>query len=232
MLEFYLAHHDYHFIMGFVEQLIKEAVHASCQSMTVAFGQEMIDFSKPFKRISVTDAVLEVCKLSASELTDAKIDELITKFFIKITLDKPSRDIKIYALFEKIVEPTLIQPTFITHYPIEISPLAKKDPDNPRVAARYELFIGGMEISNGFNELNDPYDQAERFKQQLEAHRAGDPEAHQYDADYIQALEYGLAPTVGVGIGIDRLVMLLTNTPSIKDVILFPTLKKKEHASI
>jgi len=228
MLEFYYGYQDYHFIMGFVEELIRSVVEKSCDSLSVAYGDSIIDFGKPFKRISVKQAVLEECKLKEGELTEQKADELIKKFNVKIAAKNPSFNVKLYALFEALVEKTLIQPTFITEYPIEISPLAKRDADNPEVAARYELFIGGMEISNGFNELNDPFDQAERFKQQLEAHRAGDEEAHQYDADYIHALEYSLPPTAGVGIGIDRLVMLVTNTTSIKDVILFPTLKKKE----
>lgn len=226
MLEFYMAHHNYIFIMEFVEQLIRSAVETACGTLEVRFGDAVIDFGKPFKRISVKDSVLEIAGMSDAQCTDAALDALLKKHDIKLAANS-SRDVKLYALFEKIVEPTLIQPTFITHYPIEISPLAKRDSENPAVAARYELFIGGMEISNGFNELNDPFDQADRFKQQLEAHRAGDAEAHQYDADYIHSLEYALPPTVGVGIGIDRLVMLLTNTTSIKDVILFPTLKKR-----
>ncbi len=227
MLEFYWAYHDYHFIMSFVEQLMRFAVEKSCETLQVPFGETVIDFAKPFKRISVKNAVLEHLNIKQDDCSVANIDAQLKKHEIKLQQTTASIDVKLYALFEKLVEPTLVQPTFITEYPIEISPLSKRDPKNGAVAARYELFIGGMEISNGFNELNDPYDQAERFKHQLEAHKAGDPEAHQYDADYVHALEYGLPPTVGVGIGIDRMVMLLTNTTSIKDVILFPTLKKK-----
>jgi lysyl-tRNA synthetase class 2 len=226
MLEFYMAHHNYHFIMGFVEKLLRSAVQASCGTLEVRFGDAVIDFEKPFKRISVQQSVLGALGMSAQQCTDKVLDEALKMHGISAAKNA-SRAIKFYVLFEKIVEPTLIQPTFITEYPIEISPLAKRDSENLAVAARYELFIGGMEISNGFNELNDPFDQADRFKQQLEAHKAGDEEAHQYDADYVQALEYALPPSVGVGIGIDRLVMLLTNTTSIRDVILFPTLKKK-----
>ncbi|HEX2977658.1 MAG TPA: lysine--tRNA ligase [Candidatus Babeliales bacterium] len=226
MLEFYMAHHNYLFIMEFVEQLLRSAVEFACGTLEVRFGDHVIDFGKPFKRISVKQSVLDAAHLTDAQCSDAVLNELLKTHRIKLA-QNASNAVKFYALFEKIVEPTLIQPTFITEYPIEISPLAKRDSENPAVAARYELFIGGMEISNGFNELNDPFDQADRFKQQLEAHKAGDEEAHQYDADYIQALEYALPPTVGVGIGIDRLVMLLTNTTSIKDVILFPTLKKK-----
>jgi len=119
-----------------------------------------------------------------------------------------------------------VQPTFIIGFPIEVSPLAKRDPENPGFAARAELFVAGMELANLYNELNDPFDQSERFKKQVEARAAGDLEAHYFDADYLKALEYGLPPTVGIGVGIDRLAMLLTGTTSIKDVILFPTLKK------
>src|ERR1700722_5349474 len=131
----------------------------------------------------------------------------------------------LYTLFEKLVEPTLWEPTFITDFPSVVSPLAKRKPSNPELTDRFELFIGGMEIANGFNELNDPDDQAARFKEQAVARASGDVEAHHYDADYIRALEYALPPTVGAGIGIDRLAMLMTDAHSIKDVILFPTLK-------
>ena len=140
---------------------------------------------------------------------------------------KASYGEKIFELFDGLVEPKLIQPTFITDFPIEISPLAKRNPNNPDFVLRFELFVAGMELANAFNELNDPFDQAERFKLQSEAKDAGDEEAHHYDAEYVFALEHALPPTTGFGIGIDRLTMLLTNTTSIKDVILFPALKKK-----
>jgi lysyl-tRNA synthetase class 2 len=134
---------------------------------------------------------------------------------------------KIYLLFEETVESKLIQPTFIIDFPIEVSPLAKRHAQDFSLAARAELFIAGMEIANLFNELNDPFDQAERFNQQMESYNAGDEEAHQYDADFILAFEHALPPTVGFGIGIDRLIMLITGSTSIKDIILFPTLKKR-----
>jgi lysyl-tRNA synthetase class 2 len=228
MLEFYMAHKDYHFIMNFVEKLLRFVVEHSCNDLHVPFGEHIIDFSKPFKKLSVRNAVIEIGGIAETDLSENRIEATLQKYGIKLEQTNASLGQKIFALFEHLVETKLIQPTFIMDYPIEISPLAKRDPQNPAIAARYELFVGGMELSNGFNELNDPFDQAERFKQQVEAHKAGDTEAHQYDADYIRALEYGLPPTAGVGIGVDRLVMLLTNTTSIKDVILFPTLKKKE----
>ncbi len=149
------------------------------------------------------------------------------QYKIKLGNKNPSCGEKLFALFEELVEDKIIQPTFIIDYPIEISPLAKRDAKNPEIAARFELFIARFELANGFNELNDPLDQAERFKGQVAMRESGDAEAHNYDADYVLALEHGLPPTVGVGIGVDRLTMVLTNTPSIKEVILFPTLKKK-----
>ena len=226
MLEFYTAYQNYHGAMQFVEDLLRAIMLESCGSLQLLFGDNTIDFSV-FKRISVRDAVMQIGNVLEKDMQDATIDATLEKYKIKLDNKKASTGEKIFALFEELVESKLIQPTFITEYPIEVSPLAKRDPENPSIAARFELFIGGMEISNGFNELNDPFDQADRFHQQLEAHEAGNPEAHQYDADYISALEYALPPTAGVGIGIDRVVMLATNTTSIKDVILFPTLKKK-----
>lgn len=226
MAEFYTAYKDYHFIMDFVESMLRAIVHDTCSTLQIPFGAHMLDFSKPFKKISVLDAVIYYGGIAHDDLAEKRIDATLLDHNIEIN-PHHSRNQKIYTLFETVVEQHLIQPTFITEYPLEVSPLAKRDSFNSSVAARYELFIAGIEISNGYNELNDPFDQKSRFEEQLKAHRAGDEEAHQFDADYINALEYGLPPTVGVGIGIDRLTMLLTNTTSIKDVILFPTLKKK-----
>ncbi|MGE0010523.1 MAG: lysine--tRNA ligase [Candidatus Babeliales bacterium] len=228
MLEFYMAHQEYHYIMGFVEELLRTVVREGSGKLQVQYGEHVIDFEKPFERISVTDAVLKYTDLTPKDISESSIDATIKKHEVPLAHAKATLSEKIYAIFEELVESKLIQPTFVIDYPIEVSPLSKRDFQNPAIAARFELFIGGMEISNGFNELNDPIDQAGRFKQQLEAHAAGDEEAHQYDADFVLALEHALPPTVGVGIGIDRLTMLVTNTTSIKDVILFPTLKKKE----
>jgi lysyl-tRNA synthetase, class II len=228
MVEFYIAHHDYHFMMDFIEELFREIVKKSCDSMQVPFGDLIIDFEKPFARLTMKDAVIEYGDCSEDQLSEANIDKTLAARSVKLENSNPSWGAKLFALFEAFVEPNLKQPTFILGYPIEISPLAKRDTKNTAIAARFEMFIAGMEISNGFNELNDPFDQAERFKQQVQARTTGDSEAHHYDAEFIHALEYGLPPTVGAGIGIDRLVMLLTNTTSIKDVILFPTLKRKE----
>lgn len=227
MVEFYMAHHDYIFIMDFVEKLLRKLIETVNTSLQVHFGVHAIDFGVPFKKLSVKNAVMLYGGYTEHDLSEESIDTILHEQAIVLENKEVSLGQKLIALFEKIVESQLIQPTFITDFPIEISPLAKRDQSNPAYAARFELFIGGMEIANAFNELNDPFDQAERFKDQLKAYAAGDTEAHQYDADYILALEYGLPPAVGVGIGIDRLTMLATNTTSIKDVILFPTLKKK-----
>ena len=227
MLEFYMAHQDYHQAMNFVEQLLRYVLLHSANTLQIPFGEVTIDFEKPFKRITIFDSVVEIGGIAHNKLTPETIDATMREHGIKPKHSAMALAEKVYALFEECVEKKLTQPTFVTDFPVEVSPLAKRDPHNEAIAARFELFIGGMEISNGFNELNDPIDQAERFKQQLVAHRAGDDEAHQYDAEFIEALEYALPPTAGVGIGIDRLVMLATNTLSIKEVILFPTLKKR-----
>ena len=225
--EFYWAHRDYHFIMQFVESMIKEVLITICGTLHIPFGTYTLDFAAPFERLNIIQVLTKYGGFSEQDLTSSSIDGTLKKAAITVVHKEASYAQKLFTLFEETCEKKIIQPTFLVDYPIELSPLAKRDTHNPLVAARYELFIAGMEISNGFNELNDPFDQAERFKKQVQAYAAGDEEAHQFDADYITALEYGLPPTVGVGIGIDRLVMLLTNTLSIKDVILFPTLKRK-----
>lgn len=228
MLEFYTAHKDYHFSMDFVETMLRNAAMQACGTLRLPYGDHVINFESPFERISIKNAVMLYGKLSEQDLEAGSIDEVLKKHNVKLENKNASVGQKVFALFEELVEKHLIQPTFIIDFPIETSPLAKRDSKNPSIAPRFELFIAGMEISNSYNELNEPFDQAQRFKEQVEAHASGDEEAHQYDADYIKALEYGLPPAVGVGIGIDRLVMLLTSTPSIKEVILFPALKKKE----
>lgn len=227
MVEFYTAYKDYHYIMDFVEQMLRDAVCNACKSLKIPFGEHTLDFEKPFTRMTVRDAVLKYGNYSEDDISPDNINKQLKKFKIAPGLLKASYGERLFALFEEAAESQLIQPTFITDFPVEVSPLAKRDPHNPNIASRFELFMARMELANGFNELNDPIDQAERFKEQLKMHAAQDNGMHEFDANYINALEYGLPPTVGVGIGIDRLIMLLTNTTSIKDVILFPTLKKK-----
>lgn len=227
MLELYTAHQDYVYSMNFVEAIIKHAAQTALGTTTVQYGNITLDFSKPFRRISIKDAILEYGKLSEDQISKEKIDTVLKDNKLG-HMSKALYGEKLLALFELFAEPHFIQPTFAIDYPIETSPLAKRDSRNPEIAPRFELFIAGMELSNGYNELNEPFDQAERFRDQVKSHAAAQDEAHQFDADYVLALEYGLPPTTGIGIGIDRLVMLLTNTPSIKEVILFPTLKKRE----
>jgi lysyl-tRNA synthetase, class II len=225
MIEWYMAHQDYEYMMGFVQELLQTIVQTVCGTLIVPYGDTTINFSVPFKKLRVRDAVLEYTDCTEADLRSDTIDATLSKYDTEC--QGSSLGTKIYALFEALVENKLIQPTFITHFPIEVSPLSKRDEDDQTVAARFELFVVGMELANGFNELNDPFDQDKRFKDQGKARQAGNVEAHYYDAEYITALEYGMPPTVGVGLGIDRLTMLLTNTTSIKDVILFPTLKRK-----
>lgn len=226
MVECYIAYQDYHWMMSFVEQLIQYVIQKSGLPLQIPFGDHTIDFST-FAHISMKDAVVKYAHISAERL-DNDIDTVLKEHDLVTARKGASWGEKLLVLFEELVEKQLIQPTFVVDYPIEVSPLSKRDAQNPSIAARFELFIAGMEISNGFNELNDPFDQAARFQEQAHARTSGDDEAHYYDAEFILALEHGLPPTVGAGIGIDRLTMLLTNTTSIKDVILFPTLKKKE----
>jgi lysyl-tRNA synthetase class 2 len=224
MLEFYMAYGDYLDGMRLTEELIQDTVLKNFETLDVSFQGKTINFTAPFKKLTVEESLVEIGGLSKEQISENNIDALMRENGIEIH-GSAKHGAKLFALFEHFVEAKIVQPTFIVGYPIEISPLAKRDENNPNSAARFELFICGMEFANGFSELNDPFDQAERFKGQAEARASGDQEAHYYDADYIKALEYGLPPTVGVGIGIDRLIMLLTDTSTIKDVILFPTLK-------
>ena len=227
MLEFYLAHHDYKFMMSFVEELFRSVITKACGSTIAPFGDHTLDFGKPFARMNVQTAITTHSDYTAADITPESIDTALAKAHAHIPNSNASYAQKLFALFEAVAESKLIQPTFIIDFPVEMSPLAKRDFDNTTIVGRFELFIAGMELANGFNELNDPFDQAERFQDQVKNRESGDDEAHHYDADFIKALEHGLPPTVGCGVGIDRLAMLATNTTSIKDVILFPTLKRK-----
>jgi lysyl-tRNA synthetase class 2 len=228
MIEFYIAYKDYNFLMHFIETMFMEIAQEINGSPKVPFGAHEIDFTAPFRRLSMRDAVKEYGKLTDEDLSEKNIDATMQRLHAKCETKDASWGQKLNVLFEEVAESHLIQPTFIIDFPIEISPLAKRDPQNPNIATRFELYIGAMETCNGFNELNDPIDQAARFKEQADARTSGDDEAHYYDEDFVLALEHGLPPTAGAGIGVDRLVMLMTNTTSIKDVILFPALKRKE----
>lgn len=229
MLEFYQAYADYHDLMDLTEEMFKQIAQEIFGQTTFVYQTVTFDFSQPFARMSIHDAILKF----NPQLTIADIDTLAaaksTAKKLQIAVDDNQTLGKIHvAIFDATVEEKLIQPTFITEYPAETSPLARRNDDNPAVTDRFELFIGGRELANGFSELNDPEDQAERFQMQMQDKVAGDEEAMPFDADYITALEHGLPPTAGEGIGIDRLVMLFTNSPSIRDVILFPHMRPKE----
>lgn len=227
-VEYYIAHHEYQFMMDLTELIFKRVAQKVGKSGDFVYHEYTLNFQKPFARISMQDSVKKALN-SEHDLTIKDLDQVCAKHALVMPSDKSSWGYKLFALFEALVEPHLIQPTFITQFPIEVSPLAKKNHADPRLTDRFELFVARMELSNGFSELNDPFDQAERFKHQAEQRTAGDDEAHYYDDAFIRALEYGLPPTVGAGFGIDRLAMLLTNSQSIRDVILFPTHKRKNY---
>lgn len=227
MVEFYQAYADYKDLMNFTEELMKYLCDSVLGTRQVVYQDHTIDFDKPFDKITVKEAIIKYHP-------EMNHDQLDTVDSCRKVLDKYAVEYKPsdglgklqMLLFEERVEHELIQPTFITGYPTEVSPLARRSDSDPEVTDRFEFFICGREIANGFSELNDAEDQAERFRKQVLEKDAGDLEAMHFDSDYIEALEYGLPPTAGEGIGIDRLVMLFTNSQSIRDVILFPQLRK------
>jgi len=229
MMEFYQAYADYNELMDFTEQLLKTVTIEVLGSPAFDYQGTEIDFSQSFQRLTMLEALLKYqTQWTEAQLTDFNsCKNIVEKLGIAITSEDGLGKLQM-MLFEEKVEHLLIQPTFITGYPTEVSPLARASMTDPNMTDRFELFIAGRELANGFSELNDPHDQAERFKRQVAAKDAGDLEAMHYDSDYIEALEYGLPPTAGEGIGIDRLVMLLTNMPAIRDVILFPHLRTIE----
>ncbi len=225
MIEFYWAYHNYHDLMHLTEEMFDVLLKKLKLPRKLPYGEMEIDFSKPFRKIAFRAALSEIGGVPDEILDNrAQIIKYITDKGLNVEANLSLG--KLYEeLFDLFVEEKLINPTFIIDYPIEISPLARRSEENPNIAERFELFIAGREIANGFNELNDPLDQYERFAKQLQAKNAGDDEAHEMDEDYVYALGYGLPPTAGQGLGIDRLTMLLTNEQSIKDVILFPAMK-------
>ena len=227
MLEYYTAYADYNDQMSFIEDLLKVVSEKVLGTDKIEQEGTSYDFSKSFERISLKDSVAQ--KLSAEPTSLDNRDFLLEtakKYKIE-DLDNLSDGKILFELFEELVEEELMHPTFVTGYPKDVSPLSRSSDDDPSVVDRFELFIGGKEIANGFSELNDPDDQAERFREQVEQKSKGDEEAMEFDSDYVEALEYGLPPCAGVGIGIDRLVMLLTGAKSIRDVLLFPQMKPK-----
>lgn len=226
MLEFYQAYADYRDLMDLTEELFRYLVKEVLHSETLQYQGQSIDFNKPFERLTVLEAIGRYNpELAIADLSDIDTARNIAgRLNIPVKAGDGLGKIQL-EIFEKTAEHQLMDPTFITEYPAEVSPLARRNNDNPFVVDRFELFIGGREIANGFSELNDAQDQAERFMDQVSAKDAGDHEAMHYDADYINALEYGLPPTAGEGIGIDRLAMLFTDSPSIRDVLLFPQMR-------
>ena len=232
MLEFYAAYHNWQDLMNLTEEMIAQLAQNICGSTSVVYGDHTLEFASPWRRLPFTTAVSEATGLSEEACWDPqKLHEWWLQNHPTDT-NNPKLPTTVGKWFEWIfdahIESQLIQPTFLTHFPTEISPLSRRSDNNPLIADRFELFIAGREIANGFNELNDPVDQAGRFESQAKAKDAGDDEAMYFDSDYITALTYGMPPTAGEGIGIDRLVMLLTNAQSIREVILFPTLKPKK----
>ena len=227
MLEFYIAYKDYNFLMSLTEELITNAAMKAVGTMKIPYGDVIIDLTPPWPRLPMLEA-LEKSGVPAEILNDAERAKSWARSN-RIDIPEGSSLGKILdEIFKEKVEPDLIQPIFIIDHPVELSPLAKRKPDNPSLVERFELFICSRELANAFSELNDPFDQKRRFLEQVEAKQAGDEEAHWMDEDFIRALEYGMPPAAGEGIGIDRLVMLLTNSQSIRDVVFFPQLKPEQ----
>ncbi|MEW7972509.1 MAG: lysine--tRNA ligase [Candidatus Thiodiazotropha endolucinida] len=226
MLEFYEAYADYNDLMDLTEAMLRGLCQEVLGGAEVSYQGERYDFGSPFQRMTVKESICHFNPDIKAEMLDDEAQARAIAERMEIPL-KPSYGLgKIQIeIFEKSVEHRLMNPTFITAYPTEVSPLARRNDDDPFVTDRFEFFVGGREIANGFSELNDAEDQAERFRKQVEEKEAGDDEAMHYDADYVRALEHGMPPTAGEGIGIDRLVMLLTDAPSIRDVLLFPHMR-------
>jgi len=234
MMEFYESYSDYHVLMALTEELIATVARTVVGGDEIAFGEHQISLAPPFARLSLRQGVCEAAgrrlgrAVADAELRDGGQARALA-VALGVEVDAAAGPGKIATdLFERLCEDRLVQPTFVYDFPTEVSPLSKQKADDPDTVERFELYIGGFEVANAFSELNDPEEQRRRFEAQLKDRARGDLEAHAMDEDYIRALEYGLPPTAGEGVGIDRLVMLLTNSPSIRDVILFPLLRKKE----
>jgi lysyl-tRNA synthetase, class II len=225
MLEFYWAYASFEDLIGLTEDLLRGVARELLQTDEVTYQGQQLALGKPATRMTMAESIVHYTDLSSGDVQDReRLARLLTG--LGVTVEQAWGLGRLQAeVFEACVESKLQQPTFITHYPAEISPLSRRNDANPELADRFELFIAGREIANGFSELNDPEDQADRFRQQAELKTGGDLEAMHFDEDYIRALEYGLPPTAGEGIGIDRLIMLLTDVPSIRDVLLFPLMR-------
>ena len=227
MLEFYTAYADYKDQMNFMKSLLKNLSKRVLGNTRIGSNGKNIDLSKPFDEISLLDSIVKYMKVEKEKLKNREELEKLAKTLKIKEINKLSLGKLQLEIFEKGVEDKLVKPTFIVDYPKDVSPLSRNQDHNPDYVERFELFIGGREIANGFSELNDPVEQSERFKQQAQQKSSGDEEAMEYDEDYVESLEYGLPPCAGVGVGIDRIVMLFTGASSIRDVLLFPQLKPK-----
>ena len=228
MMEFYWSFADYRDLMSFTEKLFVFIAGDLFQGLKFTYQGTEIDLTPPWQRLSVKDALLQIAGMEPADLTDpARTIAFARKVGCDVKENDPLGKIHM-AIFDEVVEKKLIQPTFVTDYPVAVSPLSRRSNTEPELVDRFELYICGREIANAFSELNDPVDQKERFLQQLHEREAGDDEAHEMDEDYIRALEYAMPPTAGEGIGIDRLVMLFTDSASIRDVILFPLLRTRQ----
>jgi lysyl-tRNA synthetase class 2 len=227
MLELYEAYADYEDIMELTENLIRSVAQDVLGTTVITYQGHEVDLGSPWRRVHMVDAIREVCGVDFRQhMTDDEARALAKQHNVPVEPNMTFGHI-VNQFFETLVEETLIQPTFVTGHPVEISPLARKNEKDPRFTDRFELFIVAREHANAFTELNDPIDQRERFEQQLKEREQGNEEAHEMDEDFVRALEYGMPPTGGLGIGIDRLVMLLTDSPSIRDVLLFPLMREK-----
>ena len=225
-MELYAAYEDYNDMMNITEEMVSTIAKNILGTTKITYQGTEIDLTPSWKRITMIDAIKEVTGIDFSQInTDEEAVKLAEERKLQVDDIKKTRGNIINIFFEEYVEETLIEPTFIYDYPVEVSPLTKRKPTDPRLTERFELFIGGREYGNAYSELNDPIDQYERFKKQVEAREAGDEEANMMDEDFVQSLEIGLPPTGGLGMGIDRLIMLLTDSASIRDVLLFPTMK-------
>jgi lysyl-tRNA synthetase class 2 len=228
MLEFYQAYSDYHDLMDLTEELMRDVTRIVKGTTTIEYSGERIDLEQPAERLTMLESIQRFTDIDERDLRDHdRLKEILKGLNIAVEDDWGTGKLQM-ELFEARVEERLVQPTFITAYPAEVSPLARRSDADPEFTDRFELFVGGREIANGFSELNDPEDQARRFEEQVEKLSQGDTEAMHFDADYVTALEYGLPPTAGEGIGVDRLVMLLTDSHSIREVLLFPHMRPKE----
>lgn len=225
LMELYQAYTDYNGMMDLTENMFRYVAQEVCGTTTVPYGDEMIDLGKPFERLTMIDAVKKYTGIDFDEVADTAAAKKLADEKEVHYEDRHTKGDILNLFFEEFVEEHLVQPTFVMDHPVEISPLTKRKPDKPDYVERFELFITGREMCNAYSELNDPIDQRERFKAQEAALAAGDEEANTTDEDFLNALEIGMPPTGGIGYGIDRLVMLLTNSPAIRDVLLFPTMK-------